>query len=297
MYLLLPLAAAIAFALGSIVFKRAYAEGARIGHTVVVTNVLLGVVFLPLACLDAAPVPWRLWHLPAMTAGAFAAGHLLNLLALRTGDVSLATPLLGAKPTFVVLLSWLVFHAPPGRNQWVAAGMTSLGVLLMGATDLRPGRRAGATTALSLGCAALFALTDVSIQAWSGRLGAWNFLSLQFGALGLVSACLLPFLGPAPLRAPAAAWRWSLAATALTGLQSILITGTIAVWKDAAGVNVVYATRGLWSVALVWSVGHHLRNAERHATGSRVLFLRFAGAAWMLVAVVLAVRDGLNRPP
>ncbi len=295
MYLIFPLLAAIVFAMGSMVFKRAYAEGARIGHTVVFNNVVLGVLFAPLALLDPAPMPWHLWYLPALGALAFMLGHLLNLLALRAGDVSLATPLLGSKPTFVVLLSWLVFAAPPTRNQTLAAAMTTVGVLTMGATDLRRGRGAGLTTLLSLGCAAMFAATDVAIQVWAGRLGSWNYLSLQFVALGLWAALMLPALGPAPLRAPAAAWRWSAAAAGLSALQSILITATIAVWKDAAGVNVIYATRGLWSIALVWWIGHRLRNTERHTTGARTMAMRFLGAAWMLGAVVLAVRERFRR--
>ena len=39
MQLILPLIAAIAFAAGSMVFKRAFAEGASLSHAVVVNNV------------------------------------------------------------------------------------------------------------------------------------------------------------------------------------------------------------------------------------------------------------------
>src|SRR5437867_3218514 len=77
MHLLLPLLAAIFFALGSMVFKRAYDEGAGVVHAVVVNNVLLAVVFLPLFAFESRPVPWNQWYFPVLTGAAFAAGHLL----------------------------------------------------------------------------------------------------------------------------------------------------------------------------------------------------------------------------
>src|SRR4026208_2026704 len=104
MYLLWPLFAALVFALGSMVFKRAFAEGATVAHAFTLNNALLGIVFLPLLWIEPRPVPWHDWSLPVLTAVAFALGHLLNVLSLRVGEVSLATPLLGAKVIFVGLL-------------------------------------------------------------------------------------------------------------------------------------------------------------------------------------------------
>lgn len=289
MYLLLPLLAAIAFAAGALVFKRAYAEGATLTHTVILNNVVLGLVFLPLLALDPAPVRWTELHRPALTALAFALGHLLQVLALRVGDVSVATPLLGAKVVFIALLAWGLFGWPPARAQWIAAGLTTAGVLVMGLTDLRRSRRPGLTTALALGCAAAFALTDVLIQHWAAGTGVLNFLALMFAALALLSLILLPWLGVAGLRAPAGAWPWIGWAIGLSGLQAILITWAIGRWRDAAGVNVVYATRGLWSLALVWWAGRWFGNTERAAAGARAMLLRLAGALLLLAAVVLAV--------
>ncbi len=48
--------------------------------------------------------------------------------------------------------------------------------------------------------------------------------------------------------------------------------------------------RGLWSLALVWCVGHWLKNTERHAVGGRRMTARLVGALLILLAVVLAIR-------
>jgi drug/metabolite transporter (DMT)-like permease len=195
MYLLLPFLAALAFAFGSMVFKRAFLEGAGVVHLAVVNNVILGVLFLPLLAFESQPIPWRDWLLPAFTAVAFALGHLLNVLSLRVGDVSLATPLLGAKVIFVALLGWLVFDTRLTTGQWLAAALATAGVVTMGMTDFRGGHRAGFTTATALGCAAAFALTDTMIQSWGPRFGALGYLALVFAGVGILSLALLPYFG------------------------------------------------------------------------------------------------------
>jgi drug/metabolite transporter (DMT)-like permease len=290
MHLLLPLLAAIFFALGSMVFKRAYEEGAGVVHAVVVNNILLAVVFLPLFAFEPGPVRWSQWSLPLLTGAAFAAGHFLNVLSLKVGDVSVATPLLGAKVIFVAILARLIFGWPLSTMQWFAAALTTVGVFLMGVTDFKPDRRAGLTTLLALGCAAAFSLTDVMIQSWATDFGVFNFLPLQFIALALFSMATIPLFGLRSLRAPRKAWPWIFAAAALSGIQAILVTATIGIWRDAAAVNVVYATRGIWSVALVWCIGHWLRNTERHTAGPRAMAIRSLGAALILVSVVLAAK-------
>jgi carbohydrate-selective porin OprB len=62
-----------------------------------------------------------------------------------------------------------------------------------------------------------------------------------------------------------------------------------AIHGHAAGVNVVYGTRGLWSLALVWWAGRWFGNTERAEAGRRVILARLAGAALLLAAVALAV--------
>src|SRR5881394_1059524 len=104
MYLIWPLIAALAFALGSMVYKRAYLEGAGVAHLAILNNVVLGIIFLPLLALETRPIPWEKWQQPVFTSFVYVLGHVLNVVALRVGDVSLATPLLGAKIIFVAIV-------------------------------------------------------------------------------------------------------------------------------------------------------------------------------------------------
>jgi hypothetical protein len=52
--------------------------------------------------------------------------------------------------------------------------------------------------------------------------------------------------------------------------------------------NIIYSVRGLFSVVVVWAVGHWFTNDEKHL-GARVLRLRLTGAALMVAAIALVL--------
>ncbi|MDA7865122.1 EamA/RhaT family transporter, partial [bacterium] len=60
---------------------------------------------------------------------------------------------------------------------------------------------------------------------------------------------------------------------------------------DAARVNVVYALRGLWGVALAWLAAKIWGGAEAEHTRSTML-LRVVGATILTSAVILAIVAG-----
>jgi EamA-like transporter family len=51
--------------------------------------------------------------------------------ALRQGDVSVATPLLGAKVIFVAFITSFLFGDPVGVKWWVAAAICTCGIFLV----------------------------------------------------------------------------------------------------------------------------------------------------------------------
>ena len=118
----------------------------------------------------------------------------------------------------------------------------------------------------------------LAVAAQTHNHALLNFLSVQFAALALLSALMLPFFGKGALRATPVAWKWIAVAAGFSAAQAILITLAIGIWRDAAGVNVIYATRGLWSVVFVWGAGHWIGNVEGASAGNRTMWLRLTGA-------------------
>lgn len=288
-YLFLPFAAAFGFALSTLFFKRAFKEGAGTLVVFMVTNATLGVVFLPMLAFGPTPFPWDRWHHPVLAGLLFFAGHFCNFAALRIGDISLITPVMGTKVIFVALLSSWAFGITLSLGDMSAAALAGAGVVLMGVTDIRPGRKAGVTTLLALGSALAFALCDILIQQWAAPFGVWGFVPLLFATVGLGGLALIPWVRPGRADLPPGSRRWLGVAVGLTAVQAILISLSIGIWKDATGVNVVYGLRGLWGIGLVWMIGHWFGNDERRDAGRKRMAYRLVSALLLLSGVILTV--------
>lgn len=144
------------------------------------------------------------------------------------------------------------------------------------------------TMACAAAASASFGTADVLIQKWGGLWGGGRFLPIMFAGVAVASFGLIPFFRE-PLRAvPRDAWRWLLPGTILMAFQAAGLGMTMAIWGDATAANIVYSSRGLWSVIAVWLIGHWFQNREQHL-GASVLRWRLAGATAMLAAIVLVM--------
>jgi len=109
----------------------------------------------------------------------------------------------------------------------------------------------------------------------------------MMGFVALFSMGLLA-VGLEPV--PEGAWRPLLLGGLFIAVQGALLITSLAVntKSTATTINVVYSARGLWSVAVVWAIGHWFGNRERDQ-GAAVLRARLLGAALLLGAIVLVV--------
>jgi hypothetical protein len=71
-------------------------------------------------------------------------------------------------------------------------------------------------------------------------------------------------------------------------VQSAVFVSLVAAKGHAASINVVYASRGLWSVLLVWWLGHLVKSREQHLERA-VLISRLSGATLMVAAIALVL--------
>jgi hypothetical protein len=137
--------------------------------------------------------------------------------------------------------------------------------------------------------AMIFAGADVLIGHWASGFGLEAFLALAFTGIGLLSLLTVRWQAPHAFRVPAAARRWLGWGAWLMGVNTFVMGLCIARSNDPTGVNVVYGTRGIWSIALVWFVGRRwFGNDERAAAGGS-MGLRLAGALLILASVAAAV--------
>jgi len=288
-FLLIPLACALLYVVSMLAMKRAGDFGVGVWRTAFCANWSAALLFLPLWFVyGTADVPWSAYWQPATVALVFTVAQLCMFLAITRGDVSVAAPVMGLKVVLVALLASVLRVGEVPATWWLGAGLSTLGVALLHAGGGPAARRAGPTVALAAVCAVLFSLSDVLIQKWASVWGPGRFLPPMFLLVGLFSFVLLALArgGLADIRP--GAWRWVGLGAGCNALGHFGFSLTLGLWGHATAVNIVYSLRGLFSVLLVWWIGHWFTNPERHA-GPRVLYARLAGAAAMLGAVALVL--------
>jgi drug/metabolite transporter (DMT)-like permease len=286
-YLLWPLLAAGLYALAALGLKSATGRGFDAPVTTVLANWVAAAAFLVF-------VPWhqpawwpQVWWMPVVEGTVFFLGQVFTVLALTRGDVSIATPLLGTKVVMVAFLAAAFFNVVVGLPVWAGAVCAVAGIAVLQRTGQK-GRlqHTVITVVFSLLAALSFGLFDVLNQVWSPHYGYGRVVPPALVWAAVLSVGLLP-LGNGRWRAATAAGWWHLAlGVGLLTLQSLVLITVIGKVGDAAGCNIVYGTRGLWSVLLVAVVGHWFGNRERHA-GRAVMAWRLTGAGLILVGVVL----------
>jgi drug/metabolite transporter (DMT)-like permease len=287
--LLMPLACALIYVIGALTVKRAAAFGVGVWRTSFLSNMALAGLFVPVWFLYGGEIhPWADYWQPAVTAVCFFGGQALTFLALSRGDVSVTTPVMGTKVILVALFSSLLRVGEVPLQWWIGAALSTAAIGLLHLGGEARHRRVGLTVILAFCSATSFSLGDVLLQKWVHVWGWGNYFPPMALMIALLSCALVPFFS-APLSAlPAAAWRWVAPGALLMAVNNAGVVVAIVLVGSATVVNIIYSVRGLFSVLLVWLIGHWFTNDEKHL-GGRVLRLRFFGATLMVAAIVLVL--------
>ncbi|MDX1948073.1 MAG: DMT family transporter [Pirellulaceae bacterium] len=285
--LVLPLASAILYVIGALLLRRAADFGVGFWRTTFVANTICAVIYAPLLVMGGT-WHWNLVWQPMVAAVLFVGGSILSFLSINKGDVSIATPVLGLKIILVALFSTLLVGQGTSPRHWAAAALSTLAVALLNRTRTAQHHHVTATILAAGSSAAVFALFDVLMQKWAPAWGVGRFLPLMLAFVVVLNLGLIPMF-PAPLtKIDGAAWPWLLAGSIVMGVQSLMFVGSVSYFREATAANVLYSSRGLWSVVLVWLIGHWFHNAERKL-GADILAWRLVGAGLLLVAIALVL--------
>jgi drug/metabolite transporter (DMT)-like permease len=305
---LLPLASGAGYVVAVLFIKRASAHGVGLWRTAFVSNVAMGLCFSPLWLLGGRELVWTTLWQPAVGGALFLGGQVFTFMAMA-GDVSLATPVLGLKILFVAAASALLVSEPVRPAWWVAAALGTAAIALLqssprsaspapalagGAVVSAPPRNSGRQSPRrTIICAALaaacFAISDVLVQRFASSWGAGRYLPFMFGFLLLFSFALIPFF-TAPLRAlPRAAWLWLAPGSILLAIQATGMAYSVGAYGRATVANILYSTRGLWSVLAIGLLGAWLGTDDEQNLPRAVLRRRLLGSGLMFAAIALVI--------
>lgn len=287
----MPLASAMLYAFAALFLNAAGKAGVTGRVSTAFCNVLLALFFAQFYDWSLFPAVGEPFWPVVLLGTFFVMGQAFTILALSIGEVSIVSPVMGVKVILVnIFLSVGLREALPLRV-WIAAGLSTLGVM---ALQFNPGRRgrfahAGSAMVCAFLAAAFFAAADIVIEYWSPRLGFERFVPPAMAvSAGLSLLFLLP--GGAGLRSLSAkAWKTLVPGGFLLAGQSLLLIFAIARYQQVAQINIVYSSRGIWSVVFVWLLGHFFANVELKQGGKTRGVFRLAGAVLITIAIALAV--------
>jgi drug/metabolite transporter (DMT)-like permease len=204
--------------------------------------------------------------------------------------VSVAAPILGSKVVLVASFTVTLLGTPLSGNLWAAAVLAMLGIAVL---RLPGGLRAGSNLRLTVGfavtSAACFALADILVQRWVTPANFSRFLPAIYLLAGAWSLVLVPFFREGLGAIPRRVWGYLLPGGLLMALQAMVFVYGLSRFGQATALNVLYNTRGLWSVLIVWVAGGWF-DSEEAQVGHRGMATRLVGSLLLVAAVVLVVR-------
>ncbi|MBR6389183.1 MAG: hypothetical protein IKS15_03595 [Opitutales bacterium] len=282
---LLPIMAAAMYCLSVVLVKPATRQRALSGASILVMNNLLaGLVFAPQIFLAGKMPPLEIAWQPVL-AGAFcAAGNIATFVCAERGEVSLFTPIMGVKILIVIFLAHIFIKESLPPSITLAGIVCCAAVFLMGWRK-NSLKSAGAkmTIALALSACSFYAACDVLLQKFSPNFEKEQLLGLMCAALALSVAPFLPRFFREAARAPSRALGLGFMSAALmTGemfLMVLAITGSV----GASLCNILYNTRGVMAVALVYICGSKFESVRELDRGDAAR--RLAGSLMILAAV------------
>lgn len=299
--LLLPIGAGFGYACGALFIQRALGGGVSGRVVNLLCNMTMAILFQILwliPVVGAAPSDCFsaqfLWVFPACCGLLFFLGQIFTFRAIATGDISVSTPLLGTKVILVALLSVALLGKPLPFSWWWACLMASIGIAIISYVPRGSHRRMTEAVIWSLAAALIFALTDVLVQWWVPAVGYNRFAPVMFGTTGLLSLCYLPGVfgrkGNGAAKIPPHALPWLLMGAALLGVQSLGMYSAIGLYGNATLTNILYGSRCLWSILILWTAGVLIKDWPRGDNSTPVMIRRLMGAALLLSAMALVLR-------
>ena len=291
LYLLFPLISAIAYTFAAMLFKKVMESGGNIWYINFLSNIGTCILAIPFFILGSH-APGQVDYLkPLFTSVIFIAGQTFSLLSLKYGDVSVATPLLGAKVIMVAFFTVMLLGIPVPVLWWVASVLAVIALALLRGNSEKSKKSFVPTVIYSLLCSVCFALCDIYIQKWAPGFGADRYISVMFFMVAALSIGFIPmFMKTRMLFSAPISW-WLVASIVFISIQGITMAIALSRFGNATAMNIVFSSRGMWSVLFIWWFGKFLGNEER-LLGRKVFWERLTGAVLILAAIVLVMVKG-----
>lgn len=285
---IIPLVAAFIYTLSALITKKASESGLGFARLLFLTNVFRLLVALPILFFAPPIFDWSLIWAPCVAGVAAFLGTLFVLAAIRLGAVSIQTPLTGAEVLFVSIFSYFMLESEVTPALAIGAVLTCLAILTLGLPSLLKGHVTPAPIIYTLISCMLFGYSNVVTAKVASDFGHWSFLSMLSITMFLVNVVLIPFFKKPLNKTPPKALKLGyIGAFVFTVAEVMFLMGLAYFGKhESIEMNIVFSSRGLWSVFAVYFVGHWFGNKEKES-GLFIMGSRLAGTLMFSIAIYL----------
>lgn len=288
---ILPLAAGFLYTLAAILSKRALELGAGTMRITFIANLLAIPAFLPLLLIDTQVHDWSLWWAPIACGLGNFGGMALTFAALnKGGDVTIQAPIMGSKTILVAIFAIFAGLGPIPIQWWIAALLSVLAITVLSWTrGVNINKKSALRTVnLSLLSAISFAACDVIMADYAPEFGETTFLIFLNIITALASFSFIPFFKGGLLQLPKPSLSWVWLGCIAMALEGFCFYVAVSFYGNPTAANILYSSRGIWSVLLIWSLGHWFKNNEKES-GSAVMTQRLIGAILLFIAIILVI--------
>lgn len=283
----LSLLSGVVYTIGGMGIKAGMHNGAGPIRSIFMTNVMYALCFMPFFfCSDEFPPKLiHIWQ-PLLTGLFLFLGQVLVVLTIRVGDVTIQAPMMGMKIILVAFLTVLFGLQDLNPCTWSAAALSAFAIFILGASGFKNRRKIALTALFAFFACLSFAIADILIQMWAPEYNRCNFAAIMNCCLPIYGLLLIPFFRERPFNITPKAAKWLLFGSLMLGLQSVLFVIPIAFRGEATIVNILYSSRGLWSIMLVWLIGYKFDIIESDLK-AQVIMQRFIGALLLIMSIYI----------
>ena len=283
------LLAAAVYSVSAVFSKAALMRGCGIMRLSFIMNLVFAAVFVLALSWQVEAIPMNQIHLPLLTGLFFFIAHVFTFAAIRMGDVSLQTPVMGTKAVFVAVIAVVFGLEEVTWSLGVAAVLAALAVALLGFSGGQA-RRVGLTVGLSLCSALFFAGSDQMVGVFGEAFGKQSFLIITMLFNAALSFTLIPFFNGRLSEISQSALPLVLIASLGMALQALLLNYTLADSGEVVAINILYSARGFFSVLIGLGLAIFF-TSKLERVGTLVGSLRMIGALLISCAIVIVLTN------
>lgn len=289
-HFLLPLLAGLLYTVATLFAKRAITLGGGAMRIAFFSNLLAVPFSIPLLFLDNQPIDLTYLHWPVICGVINFVGMAITFATIRIGDISVQTPVMGSKILIVAALVTILYSTPIPIAWWIAAFLAVVAIALLGKSKPKNLEESVVvkTIILALSASAAFAVGDVLMSQKAPLLSESLFIVLMLTVTSICSFFFIPFFKGSFLNPPPGVWHWMLWGSFIMALEEIILYAAIAFYGSPTAMNILYSSRAIWSIILVWTIGHWFKNTEKHL-GKDILTHRLIGAVLLFAAIVIVL--------